>query len=464
MDFPTHVVPSYDYHPYYSPLQQHEGLFDDPQTSKSHPVNRLSVNGSPIQLAMDRFLQERDRPSTWFTTRMNAPPPPFPTLDYEHAYHDHFAHPAYRYRYPSPTDSGQSSAYNSSGHSDHQSSPWSSPNLNAAPRSPESLYLDHPESGFGLRYSHEQFKGGISAPCVTLHDVQCYPDAQPEAVRFEDESNYFAVPQEGFEPMQQESVREETVHNGLNGVVDGNGHDSIKREASSPESPNIRRRRPTGTRSTSSSAKVTKRPTSFRRSSSFSKTNGHKTHSHCQSNSNRAFPCPFAIYSCPATFGAKNEWKRHVNTQHMQTGYWRCDQCDQSERKPNDFNRKDLFIQHVRRMHPLEAEKPSKTKAHSSRPAKNDSDDRELNAIANRCFMSIREPPEECACIVCDVKFTGAGAWDERLEHIGKHWEATKRENDEPNNAKDWREDHALHKFLGHQGIIAADGKRWVLA
>jgi hypothetical protein len=148
----------------------------------------------------------------------------------------------------------------------------------------------------------------------------------------------------------------------------------------------------------------------------------------------------------------------------MQTGFWRCDQCDHSERKPNDFNRKDLFIQHVRRMHPLENEKVAKTKSTSSRSAKNDPEEREMNAIAGRCFMLIREPPEECACLVCDAKFTGSNAWDERLEHIGKHWEATKKENEEPNDPKEWREDRTLHDFLDDQGIIAVEGKRWILA
>jgi hypothetical protein len=82
----------------------------------------------------------------------------------------------------------------------------------------------------------------------------------------------------------------------------------------------------------------------------------------------RSFPCPLAPYGCTASFGAKNEWKRHAATQHFRLGFWRCDLCppetktlnshksnNSNNRKPNptynDFNRKDLFIQHVRRMH-----------------------------------------------------------------------------------------------------------------
>ena len=460
MAFPSVVEPSHDYHPYYTPPQPHE-YWNDTPAFNGQLLNRISAAESPTNLPIDRFLGEQDGPSALFKTRLNTVLPPFPSLDLDHPYAAYYGHPEYAYRYPSPTDSGQSSAYNYSGHGDRQSSPWSSPDLDAAQRSPESLYLDLPGCGVGFRQSHEQIGGRMNEPCVTLHDVQGYADAQPETVQFEDEPSFYALPQEGFEPMEQEPEADSPVHSEVNGVVDGNG--SIHIDATSPESPNIRRRRPTGTRSPTSSSKVTKRPTS-RRTSSFSKINGHKNHSYCQSASNRAFPCPFAIYNCTATFGAKNEWKRHVNTQHMQTGYWRCDQCDQSDRKPNDFNRKDLFIQHVRRMHPLELEKSSKTKVNTSRPPKNDPEEREMNAIASRCFMAIREPPKDCSCIICAARFTGEGAWDERLEHIGKHWEASKKENEEPNESKDWQEDHALHKFLGQQGIIAYEGKRWILA
>jgi hypothetical protein len=460
MAFPSIVDPSHDYNPYYPSLHPHEYWNDSP-TFKGQLGHQISSAGSTANLPIDRFLGEQDGPTPLFRAHLNTVLPPCPNLDLDNPYAAYYGNPEYAYRYPSPTDSGHSSAYNCRGHSDCQSSPWSSPHLSAARRSPESLYLDRSGCGVGFRQSHDQIGGSIMEPCVALHDVQGYADAQPETTQFEDEPGFYALPQEGFEPMEQELEAHTPVHSEVNGVVNGNV--SVHRDANSPESPNIRRRRPTGARSPTTSSKVTKRPSS-RRSSSFSKINGHKNHSYCASASNRAFPCPFAIYNCTATFGAKNEWKRHVNTQHMQTGYWRCDQCDQSDRKPNDFNRKDLFIQHVRRMHALELEKPSKPKANSSRPAKNDPEEREMNAIASRCFMAIRQPPKDCSCIVCGATFTGEGAWDERLEHIGKHWEAMKKENEEPNEPKDWQEDHVLHEFLGQQGIIAYEGKQWILA
>ena len=465
MEYPIHIIPGYQYQPYFTSIQQDSDPYDGSHPFDRHHMNRLPAIGSPMHATtMDRFLQEQDR--ALFTARVNTPLPPFPSLDLEPTgYYGANGHLDYPYRHPSPTDSTPSSAYHSSGPSDNQSTPLSSPNPSVFARSPETVYLEHPGYGYGMRYTYEEFKGGMSGPCVTMHEVQGYEDAQPEAIRFEDEGNYYAaLPQEGFEPMEQEPVQEHTVNGIVSSVINGTGSPHGDGNApSSPESPNIRRRRPTATRSVTSPNKVAKRPTS-RRTSSFSKANGHKTNGYCQSASNRAFPCPFAIYNCTATFGAKNEWKRHVNTQHMQTGYWRCDQCDQSERKPNDFNRKDLFIQHVRRMHPLEVEKPTKTKSTSSRPAKNDPEEQKLNAIASRCLMPIRDPPEECACIVCDAVFTGSTAWDERLEHIGKHFEAMKKEGDEPSDPKEWREDDNLHEFLAKQRIIAYEGKRWVLA
>ena len=459
MDYQPHIVDDYQYRSPFSPWQQHEERWDVVQPFKGHSINRMPINGSPTQSTMDRYLQQDDR--TWFTTvRVNTTLPPCPDLEPEpntcygsHGYNGH------AYRYPSPTDSGPSSAYHGGAQNDHQCSPWSSPHSETCPQSPKSVYHDHSPFGYGLRHGHEGLKGGLAGPCVTLHEVQGYPDAQPEPARFPDEANYYAVPQEGFEPMEHESepAPEQTPPAEVNGIVNGNG--SMQRDRSSPDSPNIRRRRPTATRALTSPTKVSKRNSSSRRSSSFSKTNGHKDGSYAQAVSNRAFPCPFAIYNCPSTFGAKNEWKRHVNTQHMQTGYWRCNQCD----KNNDFNRKDLFIQHVRRMHQLQDEKATKTKSVTPRPGKHDSDEQELNKIAKRCFNAIRTPPEECACIVCDAKFIGESAWDERLEHIGKHWEAKKKENEEPASPKDWRKDDALQHFLGRHGIIEVDGKRWVL-
>ncbi|EZF70942.1 hypothetical protein H105_06858 [Trichophyton soudanense CBS 452.61] len=46
-----------------------------------------------------------------------------------------------------------------------------------------------------------------------------------------------------------------------------------------------------------------------------------------QSAADRIFTCVFAPYGCTSSFASKNEWKRHVLSQHLQLGFYRCDQC-----------------------------------------------------------------------------------------------------------------------------------------
>ncbi|KAL8993682.1 MAG: hypothetical protein Q9169_006159, partial [Polycauliona sp. 2 TL-2023] len=46
---------------------------------------------------------------------------------------------------------------------------------------------------------------------------------------------------------------------------------------------------------------------------------------HVLSIHTRPFTCSFARYGCKSTFGAKNEWKRHVSSIHLSLGIYRCD-------------------------------------------------------------------------------------------------------------------------------------------
>ena len=465
MDFYSNIDTSYQYHPYPGSVQYEDESWNYNQSFRGIPINRISTTTSPTLPPMQRFMQEPERPL--FTTSPvddDATMSPLPNLEpgpstymESHPY----AH-AFSQRYPSPANSGPSSSYVSSGWSDRQSTPWSSPGPSVIAHSPQVAWAEHLDFTYGGGHFPDDIKRSMSGPGVALHDVQNYADPQPEQFAFEDEqAAYYAssFPQEGYQPMEPD------IEPSVNGFVNESGTSHGERQCS--ESPNLRRRRGQVTRAVTSPklpSKVTKRPASRRRSSSSqSKTNGSQCNTYCLSSSNRAFPCPFAIYGCGSTFGSKNEWKRHVNTQHMRTRYWRCDQCDQGERKPNDFNRKDLFIQHVRRMHPLETEKASKTKTTGPRSGKNDPEERELASIANRCFRSIRSPPEASGCLFCDASFNGSGTWDERLEHIGKHMEGAKKEHDEPMDPKDWQDDPTLQQWLEREGIIAAAGKSWVL-
>ena len=437
--------------------------WDHDRSFRSMSIDRHAPMTSATLPSMQRFLQEPDR--QWFTTNhidIDAPMPSFPHFETEpldclqsipHVY-------GASQRIPSPSHSGPPS-YISSSWSDRQSTPISSPDTSVVARSPQMAYAGQFDYSYGDHRVLEDTKPTVNGMCVALNQIQTYEDTQPEQGTLDDEQAYCyaSFQQEGYQPM--ESDVEPSVNGNVNGIDPDYG------ERSCPESPNLRHRRH-GTRSNSSPrhrSKIGKRPTEKKRSPSYqAKTATTKSNACCQSNSNRSFPCPFAIYGCLSVFGSKNEWKRHVNTQHMRTGYWRCDQCDQSERKPNDFNRKDLFIQHVRRMHPQTNGKTAKPRTNGPRSAKNDPEEQEMAEVAHRCFRRIRCPPEKSGCLFCDAKFNGPSTWDERLEHIGKHMEATKKDNEEPVDPKDWQEDSALHDWLAREGIIARAGKGWALA
>lgn len=141
----------------------------------------------------------------------------------------------------------------------------------------------------------------------------------------------------------------------------------------------------------------------------------------------RLFHCPLDPYGCKSTFGSKNEWKRHFSTQHMRLGFWQCDQCPAtSSRKSREFNRKDLFMQHVRRMH-TKLKQPPRSSKSKSKQAKISQDDSEAIEAAKRCYRLVRSSPTRSMCIVCGETFQGPASWDQRMEHIGRHFEEVKR-------------------------------------
>ena len=189
----------------------------------------------------------------------------------------------------------------------------------------------------------------------------------------------------------------------------------------------------------------------------------------------RPFTCTFHLYGCSATFGSKNEWKRHVACQHLRLGIWRCDfnSClpqqrdrdqdpqpvvgyteeeEEQEVFYNDFNRKDLFTQHLRRMH-----SPLKTSPQTVRDAFNAS----IEPCTQRCLIDIRKPPPHSTCGYCgvDVKgkfhttFAGLDAWEKRMEHVGRHLESGH------GDTRIWKEDLELRKWLAQEGIIEESGR-----
>ena len=172
---------------------------------------------------------------------------------------------------------------------------------------------------------------------------------------------------------------------------------------------------------------------------------------HISSTHTRPYKCIFHTYGCSSTFGSKNEWKRHVSSQHLRLGIWRCDMgnckpgedADEVERIYNDFNRKDLFTQHVRRMHAT-----SEKCLHVAGEDFSTS----LDRTTQRCWKTMRAPPPTSTCGYCAslgtaLAFEGKGAWEQRMEHIGRHLEDDKQCPEEG-------EDEALRDWLCNERLI----------
>lgn len=138
----------------------------------------------------------------------------------------------------------------------------------------------------------------------------------------------------------------------------------------------------------------------------------------------RPFPCAFAFAGCASTFGSKNEWKRHIASQHLCLTFYRCSSCPQSsvEGKGNEFNRKDLFTQHLRRMHAPFAIKKALAKGESKLQTEWEAHVKEMQTT---CLVTRRLPPQRSSCPKqdCSNLFEGAGSWDDWTEHVGRHME-----------------------------------------
>lgn len=170
---------------------------------------------------------------------------------------------------------------------------------------------------------------------------------------------------------------------------------------------------------------------------------------HMQTQHTRPFLCTFYFAGCSQTFGSKNEWKRHVFSQHLQLHYWRCDHEHCADRKAI-FNRKDLFGQHLKRMHG-----PKATSANKNSQQMKDWLNKEIPQIQERCLKKRRSPPEWSKCGYCHTEFKGEGSWDTRMEHVGKHYEKNNYKNIDP---KAWVMDEGLTKWAIEVGIVEKTG------
>lgn len=186
------------------------------------------------------------------------------------------------------------------------------------------------------------------------------------------------------------------------------------------------------------------------------------TEASTQPDDRRPFPCPLAAYGCVSNFSSKNEWKRHVSTQHIKLSYWRCDLCppstdpnDEHTFYYNDFNRKDLFTQHLRRMHA--APKDNSSRNQKEYPVNEDN----LPEHQARCSHALRTPPQQSLCLFCDRTFDGPTSWEERMEHVGRHLEKDRNNGADMLDCASWNMDQSLEQYLLDEGLIVRAKGEW---
>lgn len=206
---------------------------------------------------------------------------------------------------------------------------------------------------------------------------------------------------------------------------------------------------------------------------------------HIKKQHRQPFICVFHFAGCTSIFPNKNEWKRHVDTQHILSKYWHCQEgeCGKSSSSSSSsshkgsskpaksrggeaaggkiihlpgsgapgstskiFRRKDLFTQHVRRMHAppgynKSSSSPSKSSQHHQQqrkgglsPAAAKAFDQKVAALQAQCERPRCLLPQFMLCPVagCSGKFEGHNAWDLRMEHVAKHLEKAARGEEDP--------------------------------
>lgn len=227
--------------------------------------------------------------------------------------------------------------------------------------------------------------------------------------------------------------------NRLNGMADG-GVDGV--DYATPSKKHVRRSIPKQTPKHETRCSYCSHAP-FKDSSSLRK--------HIAAAHTRPFPCAFSFAGCESTFGSKNEWKRHITSQHLCLQYYRCSSCPTSvaEGKYNEFNRKDLFTQHLRRMHAPFAIKKSLTMVDSKTQLEWDA---RVKDMQQSCLVQRRYPPQRSACPKpgCQSAFEGPGSWDEWTEHVGRHMEK--------NEAERLGVDRHLAQWALDEGIIERNG------
>jgi hypothetical protein len=386
--------------------------------------------------------------------------------------------PSHRLTSPCPSHDPTSSC--GSARTPGSETEWQESQYSPMPYSRDEFYLPQTTSFIGQGFPewtgipHQTFSQQNGFPCVQMSQIQGLPDLQPEEGMFESiDEGYNSIDMKNVYPMDDNQIphmKHEHSTRYSYQVDEGLGA-SIKDEGSLPDitasqshvdamseadadgeaeediepipepvsdaeyTPKPSRTRKVRSPRTSQyhhikSGRIHKSPPKSRNNLTckqcehvpFKDTTALQRH--ITSSHTRAFVCVFYFAGCKATFTSKNEWKRHVSSQHLNLTAWVCDQgtCGKNHAsgkgKPAEFNRKDLFTQHLRRMHTPFQVKRNKDK-------KNMEWEERLKDLQKECLITKREPPNQLTCPLqsCGLYFEGQGTWDDRMEHVGKHLE-----------------------------------------
>jgi hypothetical protein len=195
---------------------------------------------------------------------------------------------------------------------------------------------------------------------------------------------------------------------------------------------------------------------------------------HINTMHTRPFTCVFHFAGCEKTFAKKNEWKRHVLAQHLNLDYWLCTAgiCGYS---PNPspkvsagtpthcrvFRRKDLYTQHIRRMHSW-PEVVNADKKDKNFPIEWIVQEKKYQetALRQRCTLPnyMHCPAEGCMTVFDD----GPRTWDTRMEHVAIHLERAAN-NEEPPVVFGGANDRALTDWASQPDVqvIVSTNNGW---
>ena len=120
---------------------------------------------------------------------------------------------------------------------------------------------------------------------------------------------------------------------------------------------------------------------------------------------------------------------------------------DNAASQHHDFDRKDLFTQHMKRMH---GPAPSASRAEKTEF------DAQIEDAQKRCHLKLRDPPVNTICPFCPDHAPFEN-WDDRIEHVGKHLE--KNNMDRVPEA----EDVLLMNWLQEAGYVQRKSSGWKL-